>query len=53
MIGVLLGIANILVDLSEPVFTRRGKPIRAIAHTLDDPAAFHAAITALSAAHGH
>ncbi|WP_242186444.1 hypothetical protein [Sphingomonas sp. CARO-RG-8B-R24-01] len=44
---------SVVVDLSEPVLSRRGKPIRAIAHKLDDPAAFHAAITALSAAHGH
>jgi len=44
---------NVFLDLSTPVSARRGKPIHAVAHKLDDPAAFHAAITALSAADGH
>ncbi|MDX5985010.1 hypothetical protein [Sphingomonas echinoides] len=44
---------SVVVDLHPPVLTRRGKPIHAIAHKLDDPAAFHAAIAALSRDHGH
>jgi hypothetical protein len=44
---------SVVVDLHPPVLTRRGKPIHAIAHKLDDPAAFHAAIAALSRDNGH
>ncbi|WP_010216621.1 hypothetical protein [Sphingomonas sp. PAMC 26621] len=44
---------NVFLDLSEPMVLRSGKPIHAVAHKLDDPAAFHAAISALSAAHGY
>ena len=38
---------NVVVDLSEPIATRRGG-IVAVAHKLDDPAAFAAAIGALA-----
>lgn len=38
---------SVVIDLREPVVTRR-RSIRSIAHKLDDPAAFHAAIAALS-----
>jgi hypothetical protein len=44
---------SVVVDIDPPIFARRGKPIHAIAHKLDDPAAFHAAITALSRDNGH
>lgn len=44
---------SVVVDLAEPVLTRRGKPIWAIAHKLDDPVSFHAAIAALSRPDGH
>jgi hypothetical protein len=49
----LIGWPNVWLELDLPVPRRRGKPISAIAHKLDDPVAFHAAIAALSAAHGH
>jgi hypothetical protein len=44
----LIAYPNIWVDLAEPVAGRRG-PIRAVAHRLDDPAAFR---TALETARG-
>lgn len=37
---------NILVDLTRPM-NRRGRSIRTLAHRVDDPAAFAAAITAV------
>ena len=39
---------SVVVDLAEPVTLWRGREIHAIAHKLDDPAAFHAAIAQLS-----
>ncbi|WP_426258772.1 hypothetical protein [Sphingomonas sp. DC1600-2] len=39
---------SVVIDLDPPVPTRRGRQVRAVAHKLDDPAAFHAAIAALS-----
>lgn len=39
---------SVVIDLDPPVLTRRGRAIHAVAHKLDDPAAFHAAIMALS-----
>ncbi|MDR6849655.1 hypothetical protein J2X47_002914 [Sphingomonas sp. BE270] len=39
---------SVVIDLDPPVPTRRGRQVHAVAHKLDDPAAFHAAITALS-----
>lgn len=39
---------SVVVDLTEPLTLRQGRRITAIAHKLDDPAAFHAAIAALS-----
>jgi hypothetical protein len=44
---------SVVVELDPPLMTRRGGTVHAIAHKLDDPAAFHAAIAALSPAHGH
>ncbi|KQS05306.1 hypothetical protein ASG11_10290 [Sphingomonas sp. Leaf357] len=44
---------SVVVDLRAPIVMRRGRAVRAIAHKLDDPAAFHAAIAALSREHGH
>lgn len=41
---------SVMVDIDPPILSRRGKPVHAIAHKLDDPAAFHAAIAALSRA---
>ena len=41
----LLAWPNVVVDLTEPVAGWRG-PIRAVAHRLDDPAAFAAAVSA-------
>ena len=40
----LLAYPNVLVVLAEPVAGRRGRPIRAIAHRLDDPSAFVEAV---------
>lgn len=42
-----------VIDLDPPVLTRRGRQVHAVAHKLDDPAAFHAAIAALSRDNGH
>ena len=44
---------SVVVDLREPVVLRRGRQIHAIAHKLDDPPAFHAAIAALSRGDGY
>ncbi|MEG3122847.1 hypothetical protein [Sphingomonas sp. GB1N7] len=44
---------SVVVDLREPIVMRRGRAVKAIAHKLDDPAAFHAAIVALSPRDGH
>ena len=41
----LLAWPNVLVDLAEPVAGRRG-PVRGVAHRLDDPARFTAALNA-------
>lgn len=41
---------SVVIDLDPPLATRHGREVRAIAHKLDDPAAFHAAIAALSRA---
>lgn len=43
---------SVVVDLDPPIVTRRGS-VRAIAHKLDDPVAFHAAIAALSRSDGY
>jgi hypothetical protein len=44
---------NVIVDLHPPLVTRRGGQLHAVAHKLDDPVAFHAAIAALSRSDGH
>lgn len=43
----LLAYPNVVIDLREPMLTRRGRPIHAVAHRLDDPAAFSVALTEL------
>lgn len=48
----LIAWPNVMVDLREPVAGRRG-PIRAVAHRLDDPAAFAAALAQLQRGDGH
>jgi uncharacterized protein (DUF58 family) len=41
----LLAYPNVLVEMAEPVRSgRQGKMVRAVAHRLDDPAAFRAAV---------
>jgi hypothetical protein len=47
----LLAWPNVVVELTEPI-AMRGRPIRAIAHKLDDPAAFAAALRGLERADG-
>jgi hypothetical protein len=47
----LAGWPNILIDLHRPIASRRGRTVSAIAHRLDDPGAFHAALARLEAAH--
>lgn len=44
---------SVVIDLDPPIMTRRGRAIHAVAHKLDDPAAFHAAIAGLSRGDGH
>ncbi len=44
---------SVVVDLDPPIELRRGRKLYAVAHKLDDPVAFHAAIAALSPRHGH
>lgn len=41
----LIAYPNVLLDLAEPVTTRRGA-VSAVAHTLDDPASFRSALEA-------
>ncbi|WP_374127650.1 hypothetical protein [Sphingomonas sp. 28-62-11] len=41
---------SVVVDLRQPVVLPTGRTINAVAHKLDDPAAFHAAIAAVSGA---
>jgi hypothetical protein len=43
---------NVVFDLREPRKVRRRRIISTIAHRLDDPAAFHAAIASLEPRHG-
>ncbi|HEX8446652.1 MAG TPA: hypothetical protein VF649_08560 [Sphingomonas sp.] len=43
----LLAYPNIVIDLDPPVAGRRAWPIRAIAHRLDDPAAFRGWVATL------
>lgn len=49
----LIAWPNIVIDLHRPVKVRRRRIISAIAHRLDDPAAFHAAMARLERAHGN
>ncbi|WP_260599357.1 hypothetical protein [Sphingomonas endolithica] len=44
---------SVVIDLKAPIALRRGRQVQAVAHKLDDPAAFHAAIAALSRGDGH
>jgi hypothetical protein len=44
---------SVVVDLDPPIVTRRGRTIHAVAHKLDDPAAFHVAIAGLSRGDGY
>ena len=44
---------SVVVDLDPPIVQRRGGQLHAVAHKLDDPVAFHAAIAALSRSDGH
>lgn len=44
---------SVVVDLDPPIALRRGRQLHAVAHKLDEPVAFHAAIAALSPRHGH
>ena len=48
----LISWPSVVIDLRTPIAVGR-RSVQAIAHKLDDPAAFHAAIAALSPAHGH
>ncbi|WP_240500055.1 hypothetical protein [Sphingomonas montana] len=48
----LLAYPNIVIDLLPPVMGRRGRPVRAVAHRLDDPQAFRAWIATLPQANG-
>lgn len=48
----LIAWPNIVFDLTEPRKVRRRRIISTIAHRLDDPAAFHAAIASLEPGHG-
>ena len=43
---------NVVIDLHEPIKVRHRRIISTIAHRLDDPASFHAAITRLERGHG-
>lgn len=40
----LIAYPNVLLDLKEPIIGKRGRQIHAVAHKLDDPAAFLAAL---------
>ncbi|MGY2735631.1 hypothetical protein [Sphingomonas sp. UYP23] len=44
---------SVVVDLDPPIEQRRGRRVHAVAHKLDDPVAFHAAIAALSRRDGY
>jgi hypothetical protein len=44
---------NVVLDLREPIKVRHRRIISTVAHRLDDPAAFHAAIASLERADGH
>jgi hypothetical protein len=48
----LIAWPNVVFDLREPRKVRRRRIISTIAHRLDDPAAFHAAIAGLEPRHG-
>lgn len=45
----MLSYPNVLVELAEPAEGRRGRPVNAVAHALDDPDGFAAALAALQA----
>jgi hypothetical protein len=49
----LLAFPNVVLDLARPLQDRRGRPIRAIAHRLDDPVAFSLAVARLRRRDGH
>jgi hypothetical protein len=49
----LIAWPNIVFDLSEPIKVRRRRIISTVAHRLDDPDAFHAAIASLERGHGN
>ena len=49
----LIAWPNVVIDLAAPIALRRGRQVEAVAHKLDDPAAFHAAIAALSRGNGY
>jgi hypothetical protein len=48
----LIAWPNVLIELRRPIEVRRRRIISQIAHRLDDPAAFHAAIARLERGHG-
>jgi hypothetical protein len=48
----LIAWPNVLIDLHRPIKVRRRRIISHIAHRLDDPAAFHAAIAQLERGYG-
>jgi hypothetical protein len=48
----LIAWPNLVFDLREPIKVRHRRIISTIAHRLDDPAAFHAAIASLEPRHG-
>ncbi len=48
----LIAWPNVLIDLRRPIEVRRRRIISHVAHRLDDPAAFHAAIARLEPGHG-
>jgi hypothetical protein len=43
----LIAWPSVVIDLKAPIVLRHGRQVQAVAHKLDDPAAFHAAIAAL------
>ncbi|WP_019833737.1 hypothetical protein [Sphingomonas sp. PR090111-T3T-6A] len=48
----LIAWPNVVFDLARPIEVRRRRIISTIAHRLDDPVAFHAAMARLEGAHG-
>ncbi len=48
----LIAWPNVLIELHRPIKVRRRRIISHVAHRLDDPAAFHAAIAQLERGHG-